>query len=114
MNVHPEMKETLNAEMEAGLKWWKKLTPTEIKNRLNKKLIAQQKALLTPVEDGKELCATKIWACECLRALTDHVPWCERKYEVVFERKNKQTDNDRNGNWVHYRSFMFGPGRYGI
>ena len=107
MNVHPEMKELLNAEMENGLKWWKKTTPTEIKNRLDKKLIAQQKALHT-VEDGKELCATKVFLCVCLNHCLTHLPWCDGKYEIVFERKNKEKVIDG-------RTWRYGvtdPGRY--
>lgn len=79
--IHPEMLETVNEEMRDALKWWKTTTPEEVKARLNKRLLAQQKPLRV-----KGLMAKRVYECSCLSIyINTHVPRCEQKFHIDFE-----------------------------
>jgi hypothetical protein len=93
MKIHPEMREHMAEAMRDGLKWWKQTTPAQIKARVDRALTVQQKALHT-VNDGKELHATILYRCDCLRHCVSHLPWCDGKSEIVFERKQKGIERD--------------------
>lgn len=82
MHVHPEMKAALDEEMREGLKWYKKTTPEEIKTRFDKRMIAQQRAIIVP----KDLVGKKIWDCHCLsNFIGGHAPWCDQTYKIELQ-----------------------------